>query len=444
MRVLAAGLCLASTALAAPFAKKVPFVQPDGTAIELWGEGDEFYAVFETLDGYTVVYDQAQKAYTYAALSTDGLTLVPTDVLVGQGDPAARGLAKHLRMSSQAIRAQAQSRFKIWDEVVKNTEAWQEKKKAMQAADAAAAGGIVPLSPPSSTTLGTKVGLTLLIDFSDDTSTVSRASVIDFCNGDSYTGYGNNGSVKKYFQDVSDGKLTYTNVVTVYIRMAQPKTYYNDTTQDAGYQANYLIQDAIAIMKALPNYATEIAPAFSSLTLDGSGNAVAFNVFYAGGNGGVWAYGLWPHSWGLYVVGQQNLATGINVLSYQITNIGSSLELGTFCHENGHMLCDYPDIYDYDYDSVGGAGDFCLMDYGGSGTNPSRICAYLRRASGWTTETLLTSLSNGVGTLTAPPATNFNHIFRYVKPGTSTEYFLLENRQKSGRDATLPASGIAI
>ena len=31
------------------------------------------------------------------------------------------------------------------------------------------------------------------------------------------------------------------------------------------------------------------------------------------------------------------------------------------------MLCGFPDIYDYGYDSKGGAGIFCLMNSGGSG-----------------------------------------------------------------------------
>ena len=61
-QVLMASLWIASSVWAAPFAKRIPFVQPDGTAIELWGQGDEFYAVFETLDGYTVVYDQDRKS----------------------------------------------------------------------------------------------------------------------------------------------------------------------------------------------------------------------------------------------------------------------------------------------------------------------------------------------------------------------------------------------
>ena len=87
------------------------------------------------------------------------------------------------------------------------------------------------------------------------------------------------------------------------------------------------------------------------------------------------------------------LGNGKKVYRYQISNIGSSLEIGTFCHENGHMLCGFPDIYDYGYDSWGGAGFFCLMDYGcyggTNGSNPVQICAYLKRAAGWANVTNL-------------------------------------------------------
>jgi len=440
----------ATRALAAPFEKTIEFTQPDGHSITLTGKGDEFYAVFETLDGYTVLFDAASRAYVYAALSADGSRLEGTEWVVGRDNPAKRGLARHLRESPAVVRARAAARFKRWDRGTRNSERWSDHKAALQTfvgAAPAATTDPISLAPPTFTTTGTKVGLCLLIDFDDDPATVPRADIIDFCNGDAFTGYGNNGSVKKYYQDVSNNLLTYTNIVTVYIRIPNtlhPKSYYNDTTQDCGDQANLLIRDAIAIMKALPNYATQIAPAFNNLTRDGSGRAVACNVFYAGGNGGVWAKGLWPHSWSLYNVGAQTLTTGVSVYNYQITNIGNSLELGTFCHENGHMLCGYPDLYDYDYDSVGGAGMFCLMGYGGNGANPVQLCAYLKRASGWATTIELTSASSLTASVTASHGPDFNTFYRYAKPGTPTEYYLVENRQQTGRDADIPASGVAI
>jgi hypothetical protein len=106
---------LAFSCVAAPFAQKIQFEQPDGARIELWGEGDEFHAVFETLDGYTVTFDPARKAYCYATVSADGAQLVATDLAVGAGDPALRGLAKHVRISKEAARLQARERFQKWD-----------------------------------------------------------------------------------------------------------------------------------------------------------------------------------------------------------------------------------------------------------------------------------------------------------------------------------------
>ncbi len=36
-----------------------------------------------------------------------------------------------------------------------------------------------------------------------------------------------------------------------------------------------------------------------------------------------------------------------------------ALRLRTFCHESGHMLMGWPDLYDYEYDSKG-SGAYCL------------------------------------------------------------------------------------
>ncbi len=442
----------ASSLHAAPYGPngmEIEWTQPSGAKIPLRVFGDEFYGRTETLDGYTVVFDAASKTYKYATASADGQELVATGMVVGQGNPQALGLAKNLDVQPAAKKAVADARFEEWDQATGNSQQWANLKAQRQAyedAVKAAKSGDGPMpAPPSFTTIGDKKGLTLLIDFSDAPSTIPQASVIDYCNGDNYTGYSNNGSVKKYFQDNSKNLLTYTNTVTAYIRMAQPKSYYNDTAIDSGLRGRLLINDAIDIMKALPNYNSEILPTFNDLTVDGSNRAVACNVFFAGGNSGVWSYGLWPHSWSLSSAKELSPG-GKKVFKYQITNLGNSLTLGTFCHENGHMLCGYPDIYDYDYDSKGGAGVFCLMNSGGNGTNPVLINAYLRRASGWTTTTDLTSSSDVAGTLVSTVGhADFNKIYRYPNPAApTTEYFLFENRQKTGRDANISASGIAI
>jgi len=446
-----------AAALAAPFAKQISFTQPDGTQIELWGEGDEFHAVFETLDGYAVVFDPATEAYYYAQLSPSGDDLVSTGMQVGKANPQALGLDKHLRIKPETVKKQARERYQRWDEATGNSARWKALKAARRQAEMGAGGAVASdatqPAPPSVPTLDQKLGLCLLVDFDNDRATIPQAEIIKFCNGDNYGGYGNNGSVKEYFRDNSNTGLTYENVVTIYIRIPNSthrKAWYDDTTKDCGTQANLLIRDAIAIMKARPDYRSAILPTFTGLSVDG-GNVLACNVYYAGGNRGVWAKGLWPNSWVLQNVGAQDLDDDKpgtkQVWRYQLTDIGRSLELGTFCHENGHMLCGFPDIYDYDYDSVGGAGVFCLMGYGGFANNPVQICAYLKAAAGWASVSEIPVLSGGITeSLNVPAAGNQFH--RYAKPVTlgevSTEYFLMENRQRNGRDANLPASGIAV
>ena len=442
---LAVGCC-AMTLQAAPFAETFRFTQPDGTQIEVWGEGDEFRAIFEH-QGYAVVMNPATRTYTYARLSADGTALIPTRLVVGRDDPAVNGLPQHLRITPEAERAQARARFEKWDAGMELTQRWQARKQAMQLTEQQARDGVTPLSPPTYTTTGTRVGLTLLIDFPDVAGSVPVADIVDYLNGDAYAGYNNNGSVKKYFADVSNNLLTYTNVVVAYIRMANPKTYYDDPTTNAGAQANILIRDALNILKAQANYETEILPKFATLSVDGANRVLACNVFYAGTRASGWSMGLWPHSWSLYTVGAQALsAGGKQVFYYQITDIGNQLTLATFCHENGHMLCDYPDLYDYDDDSVGGAGNFCLMGgAGGSQFNPVQFCAYLKNASGWTETIDLQLAGSSVLTLVAPAGqAGFNRIYRYQNPLIPTEYYLFENRQQSLRDAYIPGAGIAI
>jgi M6 family metalloprotease-like protein len=440
MFLMAGLIFLPSTLHAAPFAKNFQFTQPDRTQITLWGEGDEFHAVFETTTGYTVIFDPQQNAYFFAKRSADGKSLQSTGVASHHQPPPSLG--KHERMDGDAAAHIAREKRKKWDTDTELSRRWSRlKAQTLGTPMTAEESGVLP-SPPSTATTGAKVGLTLLIDFPDVPATIPKENIDAFLNGDSYTGYNNNGSVKQYFSDVSNATLSYTNVATIYVRMTQPKSYYNDTTKDCGAQGRLLINDALAILKARSDYDEIILPTFASLTTDSSNKVVAFNVYFAGSDSGVWSYGLWPHSWAL--ASSIPLGNGKSVYRYQITDVGNSLELGTFCHENGHMLCGFPDFYDYGYDSSGGAGVFSLMGYGGSGTNPKQVDAYLKTAAGWATATDIGSSQAAAGTLVAAPDTGYNSFYRYRKPGVTTEYFLFENRQRTGRDAGLPSAGIAV
>ncbi|SFB00990.1 M6 family metalloprotease domain-containing protein [Azotobacter beijerinckii] len=293
---------------------------------------------------------------------------------------------------------------------------------------ARAMGGPV-MAPPQRTTIGDFVGLCLLIEFPDEPGTISRDEVEMFCNYQGYTGFGNNGSVSDYFRDNSIGRCHYTNIVADYYRAKHPKSHYTDPSIQQGVRARQLIIEALTHLQA-DNFD------FTPLTADGSGFVYAMNVYYAGEVANNWAEGLWPHAWNL--ANPVQVAPGKSVFDYQFTDMSQQLTLGTFCHENGHMLCDYPDLYDYGSES-GGAGAYCLMCAGGNinERNPTHISAYLKRLSGWANS--MTPIQHN-RTITLHAGENEFAIF----PKNTREYFIIENRAQSGRDASLPDEGLAV
>jgi M6 family metalloprotease-like protein len=408
------------------------FTQPDGSTLKVRGSGNQQAATFETLDGFTLVRDPVSRFYHYAKPGPGGM-LQSAGIRAGAADPRLLGLEAGLRpapvpgadLPPPAMEGlpNAGSRWR---------ERRRERRQRLQLNVLAAAEGIM-LAPPSRPTVGTFVGLTLLIDFADYPATIAREEVERFCNQPGYNGYGNNGSVRDYFYDVSDGKLEYTNFVAPYYRARHNRGYYTDETVRYPDRAIELIREALDDL---------VANGFdaSVLTSDDKDFVYALNVFYAGTRNNNWSQGLWPHASYISRDGYR-LAPGKIAHDYQITDMGDELSLGTFCHEDGHLICDFPDLYDYGDDGVKshGTGIFCLMCAGGSGAgnkNPAQVCAYLKHAAGWTSD--LADLVPGTITLAAG-----SNQFAWLRKDAN-EYFIVENRNAAGRDAVLGTSGLAV
>ncbi len=61
--------------MASPFiGKTFIFTQPGGTTFEVRGWGDQHYAVFETLDGYTAFKNPSTGFFEIAQVSSDETT----------------------------------------------------------------------------------------------------------------------------------------------------------------------------------------------------------------------------------------------------------------------------------------------------------------------------------------------------------------------------------
>src|SRR5687768_8991705 len=77
---------------------EITFEQPNGSVIELRGEGNEYRAIYETLDGYTVLFAPEDRSYHYATVSANGEELVSSGLRVGEGRPETVGLVPGIRI----------------------------------------------------------------------------------------------------------------------------------------------------------------------------------------------------------------------------------------------------------------------------------------------------------------------------------------------------------
>jgi M6 family metalloprotease-like protein len=459
LRFLAVAIaCCISFASAAPYGPdghETSWIQPNGKKIELRVFGDEFYGRTETVEGFTVIFNNATQAYEFAKKGGDGQTLKSTGVDATK--PAPAGLAKHLdNAKPQIAKIRKERRAKLAGD---RDARWKEKVNAVRRLSAVAEGqlslkssDIAVLKAGAAPLVGSKVGLTIIAQFPDDPVTptadainfpTTKAKIERYSNGVGYTEDGNTGSIRDYFYDQSLGKLEYTQIVTKIVTLPKPRNYYNFLDYPANKQfhpeaGRVLLTDAIAVLQK-DNFD------FTGLSTDSSNRAIATNVFFAGKDSGVWAQGLWPHQWSLRTpirVGTN--AKPVSIFSYQMTNIAdSSPPIGTFCHENGHLILDYPDLYDYGGDSEG-VGDHCLMgggNYNNRGKTPAPLNGYFKDVVGWGN---LVDISSE-DFMTVSLRTTGNRGYRIRKPGTPTEFFVFENRGIGDKWATYAKDkGIAI
>lgn len=393
--------------------EKLNFGQADGTEIRLVVHGDEHYARYEKEDGYTVVYDGARQVFCYSDVV--GGRFVSTGVPALQGPPP--GIRRHLHESS-AVRVERS----------------RARRARGGASFAAGPGEVSRTFGPSGGLLagrrlsvGSVKGLTILVHFADVTSTVTRNDVDALLNADDYDRNGNVCSAREYFRRVSNGKLDYSNVVVGPYRLSRPRQFYVE---------NLLVKEAVDLAVADGLDLRQ----FDSLN---QGIVDALNVLYAGQT--QYLGDLWPHN---HHIGLQYGAVRTDL--YLLASMGRTadeLSIGTFCHENGHLLCRFPDMYDFgsrDGDDVQseGIGAFCLMGSGNHNANgraPSPVCGYLRELAGWCDDVVLLdrpgefqARQGDYGTVVKFPTVHPN------------EYFVVENRTRMGLDVGLPASGLAV
>lgn len=299
---------------------------------------------------------------------------------------------------------------------------------------------------------GQKKGLIILVNFSDESfqSSNNNALYQRIANEANFS-YGDfKGSMRDYFYAQSEGQFELTFDVVGPVSVSKIQSYYgaNDSDGNDKYPATMVIE-ALKKADSQVNYA--------DYDWDGDGEVEQVYVVYAGkgeADGGA-STTIWPHEWELSSAatygdgaGAQTL-DGVRINTYACGgelngSTGAVAGIGTMCHEFSHCL-GYPDFYDTDYSGGQGMGYWDLMDsgsYNDDGYQPAGYTSYERWVAGWKTPTELTSTTQ-IDNMKALQTAGSNTYIIY-NSGNSNEYYLLENRQQTGWDQSLPGEGLLI
>lgn len=416
LSLLAVLVLAVNPALAAPFEfQPYQITQPNGEQIDCFVSGDEYFNWLHDADGFTII--QAADGYFYYGITEKG-EVVPSAYQVNSVNPEEAGLEKWAKISKEAYQ-------RIKDE----------------------RSSVAGQNPTRAPHLGTMNNIVVYIKFSDDTEfTTIRQTYDDLFNLPT----GN--SLKSYYTEVSYNQFTIGS--THYPACAMTTNYsytdthtrsyfepYNATTNPNGYNGDTerrlrehaLLRDAV-------NWINANSPVPGSLNIDGDNDNNVDNVcFIVRGGNGAWASLLWAHRWVLY--SYNVYINGKRVWDYTFQP-ESQVNVKTLCHEMFHAL-GAPDLYHYNDGglNIDPVGQWDLMESGGG-----HMGAYMKWK--YSDNSWIASIpeitTSGTYTLN-PLASATNNCYKIASPNSTSQYFVVEYRQKTGTfEGSLPASGLIV
>ena len=397
--ILNALLCLVLSVWAVPAKRGVwcSLSLVDGTEVKAQLVGDEFLHYYVSEDGTKYVQDEST-----------GLYRKMTDEVTAQRRAAVR-------------RAQAQGR----------------QKRMLRKAQA------------SNVFQGTKKGLIILVQFTDSKfkSGHDLALYERIANDENYSGNNFRGSIKDYFKAQSHGLFELDFDVAGICQLQHTYAYYGKNSNDNDVRAGQMVAEACL-------WAHEHGTDFSKYDWDGDGEVDQVFVLYAGHGEASYkdANTVWPHMHYLSAsdYGKSLSLDGVTVDTYacscELNGDGNLDGIGTFCHEFSHCM-GFPDLYDTSYAGWFGMGDFDLMcsgSYNGDSKCPAGYSAYEKAECGWLTLKDMTNIEQETSIVGVQPMSADGDAYIIKNKGHKDEYYILENRQKTGWDSYLPASGLMI
>ncbi len=400
--------------------------QPDGTLIECFASGDEFYNWLHDEDGYTIIQNHENGYYYYAKL--EGEALVPSDVLAGTGNPAANGITPWTNIAGDQM-ASLRADF-----------------MATQMPSRPQLPGYA--SPESTMNEGTLNNLVVYIRFSDQSEfTADTIFYYEMYNNEEQ---GSN-SMLNYFETVSYDMISIpswfypvpSGATVISYQDIYERSYfmpYDPTTNPNGYIGDQRAAREHGLLKRACEFIEDEVPVDLDIDMNGDGY-IDNMVFVVKGSTTAWSTLLWPHRWVLY--SQNVFIHGKQVWDYnlQVENHLNSSGVGVLCHEMFHSL-GAPDLYHYNSAPYTSVGPWDLMD---SNSNPPQsMGAYMKNKYGGWIDEIPEITECGTYTL-SPIGEEANNCYKIASPYSFNEFFVLEYRVKEGVfEGGLPGSGLLV
>lgn len=294
---------------------------------------------------------------------------------------------------------------------------------------------------------GKKKGIVILAQFTD--TKFKTANNLEkykkVMNTENYNEGNFRGSVSDFFKAQSNNTFELDFDVLGPYTMKNGYSYYGKDVGGEGndQHADEMIADACKAADAEVN--------FADYDWDGDGEVDQVYVVYAGkgqADGGA-ANTIWPHMFSLDEAGYGAITLdGVRINTYacgsELDGSGNLEGIGTFCHEFSHCL-GFPDFYDTAYQGWFGMSQFDIMDsgsYNGNGFCPPNYTAHEKMMCGWQEPIVLSDKDVKVENLKS--MSDYGETYVIYNDAHPDEYFMIENRQKTGWDASYPAKGLMI
>lgn len=401
----------------------VTLEQPDGSRVECFLSGDEFFRWAHDATGFVLTRDAAGVVVYARTLEGE---IEPTSWPAGSlDDPAMAGL----QPGPPAPSALDLERRRIHAETL-------GKRPA-----------------PRMPNTGQLNNIVVFLRFSDQTEFPDAVSTWDALFNAQESGAN---SMSRYYQEVSKQQLDIrtslfpaSSGTVVSFLDSHPRGYYQrrsagnmigyTTEQEGGERLHDLLRRAVEAI------AEQVPPA---LDVDVNDDGYVDNVCYiARGTADSWADWLWPHMWNLQF-GQVAFINGKQVSTYnfQLADVVHQAHVGNgvLCHEMFHSL-GAPDLYRYETGSgtYFPVGKWDLME--DNENPPQHMLSFMKMRYGGWIASIPRITASGVYTLN-PVTEASGNCYRIDSPNTTSEYFIVEYRRTSSSmfETGLPGSGLVV